>query len=272
MKSTLVAQPETVSPPEQGAFARGDLEDAKRARAAIPKARAAARASSIILLGTSFKTSSLAFREALAVRLSRESSRLPRLSGVKEYAQLRHLQQNRDSHRHRLGEHGRARAARVAVQNARDEAELGLRPQGRGRHSPSLPRGLRARLDGARRGADTLPGQGRRRGREDVEVFSGQPLGSLRRLRERGQARKGDPQAAGRVGELDGPALRPWDALSSPTECPPHRHRKDHEAGRQPARRREALRRDEEGVAPILLARHARLARGPERSPRGATS
>ena len=88
MKSTLVAQAETVSPPEQGSFARGNLDDAKRGRAAIPKARTAARASSIILLGTSFKTSSLAFREALAVRLSRESSRLPRLSGVKEYAQL----------------------------------------------------------------------------------------------------------------------------------------------------------------------------------------
>ncbi len=88
MKSTLVAQPETVSPPEQDDFARENPDDAKRARAAIPKARAAARVSSIILMGTSFKTSSLAFREALAARLSRESSRLPRLSGIKEYAQL----------------------------------------------------------------------------------------------------------------------------------------------------------------------------------------
>ena len=88
MKSTLVEQPETVSPPKQGSSARENLDDANRARAAVPKARAAARASSIILLGTSFKTSSLAFREALAARLSRESSKLPRLSGVKEYAQL----------------------------------------------------------------------------------------------------------------------------------------------------------------------------------------
>ncbi|MGH9920092.1 MAG: glutamyl-tRNA reductase, partial [Nitrososphaerales archaeon] len=48
----------------------------------------ATKASSIILVGTSFKTSSLAFREALAARLSRESAKLIRLSGVKECAQL----------------------------------------------------------------------------------------------------------------------------------------------------------------------------------------
>jgi glutamyl-tRNA reductase len=88
LKSTLVAQPETVSPQEQRGLGRDDSDGTKRTGAATSKASTAARASSIILVGTSFKTSSLAFREALAVRLSRESAKLPRLSGVKEHAEL----------------------------------------------------------------------------------------------------------------------------------------------------------------------------------------
>jgi glutamyl-tRNA reductase len=57
--------------------------------AANPKTRPSpTKASSIVLVGTSFKTSSLPFREALARRLARDSERLPLLPGVKEYAQL----------------------------------------------------------------------------------------------------------------------------------------------------------------------------------------
>ena len=88
MKSTLVAQPETVSIPGQRGFGGGGTDDAKGAREAVSKTSTAGRVSSIILVGTSFKTSSLAFREALARRLSRESAKLPRLSGIKEFAQL----------------------------------------------------------------------------------------------------------------------------------------------------------------------------------------
>jgi glutamyl-tRNA reductase len=88
LKSTLVAQPETVSITGQRGFGRGDTDDAKGARATVSKTSPAARASSIILIGTSFKTSSLAFREALAGRLSRDSAKLPRMPGIKEYAQL----------------------------------------------------------------------------------------------------------------------------------------------------------------------------------------
>jgi len=87
LKSTLVEQPETVSLPQRAGFV-GDLEVGRRSKAGIAKLSGATRASSIILVGTSFKTSSLSFRESLAARLSRESGRLPRLSGVKEYAQL----------------------------------------------------------------------------------------------------------------------------------------------------------------------------------------
>lgn len=85
MKSALVAQPEAISLPEQRAFAGGDPKGARRA---VSKTSPAAKASTIILVGTSFKTSSLDFREALAGRLSRESARLTRLSGVTEHAQL----------------------------------------------------------------------------------------------------------------------------------------------------------------------------------------
>jgi len=88
LKSTLVAQPESVSLPTQRVSEGVGAADAKSARTAVSKSSTTARASSIILVGTSFKTSSLAFREALAGRLSRESARLPRLSGIKEYAQL----------------------------------------------------------------------------------------------------------------------------------------------------------------------------------------
>lgn len=88
MKSTLVAEPETVSPAEEGVFGRGDSEGGKMTRAGTQKLSTATKASSIVLVGTSFKTSSLAFREALAARLSRESTKLLRLPGVREYAQL----------------------------------------------------------------------------------------------------------------------------------------------------------------------------------------
>jgi glutamyl-tRNA reductase len=88
LKSTLVAPPETVSLPRLAGHEGDGPEGGRKARARTAKPSAATRASSIILVGTSFKTSSLAFREALAARLSRESAKLPRLSGVKEYAQL----------------------------------------------------------------------------------------------------------------------------------------------------------------------------------------
>jgi glutamyl-tRNA reductase len=88
LKSTLVAKPETVSLPDQGSFGRSDSTDGKRTRARMAKPTAATKASSIILVGTSFKTSSLAFREALARRLARESAQLSQLPGVKEYAHL----------------------------------------------------------------------------------------------------------------------------------------------------------------------------------------
>lgn len=80
MESTLVAQRETVSLP-----ARRDRRAAAQTKT---KPSVQAKASSIVLVGTSFKTSSLPFREALARRLVRDSEELPRLRGVKEYAQL----------------------------------------------------------------------------------------------------------------------------------------------------------------------------------------
>jgi glutamyl-tRNA reductase len=80
LKSTLVAQPESVPLP-----VRGDGQIAARAKT---KPSASTKASSVVLVGTSFKTSSLPFREALARRLSRDSEKLLRLPGVKEYAQL----------------------------------------------------------------------------------------------------------------------------------------------------------------------------------------
>lgn len=88
MKSTLVARPETVSIPEPRTLGAGSLEHTKSAKGSVSRASASARASSIVLVGTSFKTSSLAFREGMARRLLRESDKLLRLQGVKEYAQL----------------------------------------------------------------------------------------------------------------------------------------------------------------------------------------
>jgi len=88
LKSTLVAQPETeaVSLPQQDAPGAGDR--GIKTRAGVERHPRGIRASSVILVGTSFKTSSLAFRESLAGRLSRESGSISRLSGVKEHAQL----------------------------------------------------------------------------------------------------------------------------------------------------------------------------------------
>ncbi|HVC26706.1 MAG TPA: glutamyl-tRNA reductase [Nitrososphaerales archaeon] len=88
MKSTLVAQPETFSLPRPRGLGGGDSDVAKNIRSEVSDTSATARVSSIVLVGTSFKTSSLAFREALAGRLSRESAKLSRLQGAKEYAQL----------------------------------------------------------------------------------------------------------------------------------------------------------------------------------------
>ncbi len=89
MKSTLVAQPATLSiPPEKRGLGRGDSDVPKSKKSATSKTSSAARASSIILIGSSFKTSSLAFREALAARLSKNSTKLRREPGVLEYAQL----------------------------------------------------------------------------------------------------------------------------------------------------------------------------------------
>jgi len=85
LKSTLVAPPESVSLPEKRDSERrdGDGVTPSKTRPSPP-----AKASSIILVGTSFKTSSLTFREALARRISHDSERLSGLPGVKEYAQL----------------------------------------------------------------------------------------------------------------------------------------------------------------------------------------
>ena len=88
MKSTLVAQPAMISPPERRSFDTTGSETRKPRRPSIQKTSPAQRATSVILVGTSFKTSSLVFREALAERLSRESTKLRRLSGAREFAHL----------------------------------------------------------------------------------------------------------------------------------------------------------------------------------------
>lgn len=72
MKPTLVAEPETVS---------------FRGKAPAWKSSSPG-GTSLLLVGTSFKTSTLAFREALARRLQREAGELPRVLRAKEYAQL----------------------------------------------------------------------------------------------------------------------------------------------------------------------------------------
>jgi glutamyl-tRNA reductase len=72
LEPALVAQPEKVS-------FRGNATEWKQSSQA---------GTSLLLVGTSFKTSTLAFREALARRLGRESGTLPRVLGAKEYAQL----------------------------------------------------------------------------------------------------------------------------------------------------------------------------------------
>ncbi len=88
MKSALVEQPVTLSNPEPSA-ARTDSDDSKRKRAAVSNPSGGIKkSSSIFLIGASYKTSSVAFREALAERLSRESAELRRIAGAKEYADL----------------------------------------------------------------------------------------------------------------------------------------------------------------------------------------
>jgi len=82
LKSTLVAQPATLSPREGTGSRTQKRERPSSQRTSVKKA------SSVILVGTSFKTSSLAFREALAERLARESPKLRRVSGATEFAQL----------------------------------------------------------------------------------------------------------------------------------------------------------------------------------------
>jgi glutamyl-tRNA reductase len=88
LKSTLVAQPATTSLPEKGSFDITGTETRKPRKTTSSKASTAQKASSVILIGTSFKTSSLAFREALAERLSRESTKLRGILGARELAQL----------------------------------------------------------------------------------------------------------------------------------------------------------------------------------------
>jgi glutamyl-tRNA reductase len=88
LKSTLVAQPATLSMSDQKGLGRNDSNVPKSRKTASPEASSAGRASSIVLFGSSFKTSSLTFREALAARLATSSSKLRRQPGVKEYAQL----------------------------------------------------------------------------------------------------------------------------------------------------------------------------------------
>jgi glutamyl-tRNA reductase len=88
LKSTLVAQPETFFPADERDFRRGEPGEARRPNSTVVRRAAATKASSIILVGTSFKTSSIAFREALARRLSRGSAKLASLEGVKESARL----------------------------------------------------------------------------------------------------------------------------------------------------------------------------------------
>jgi glutamyl-tRNA reductase len=82
LKSTLVAQPATLSLRDSTGSGTQRRERSSSQRTSVK------RASSVILVGTSFKTSSLAFREALAERLARESPKLRRLSGATEFAQL----------------------------------------------------------------------------------------------------------------------------------------------------------------------------------------
>lgn len=74
MKSTLVEEPEK-SPVDEGASWTHDYPGARTA-------------SSISLVGTSFKTSSLAFREGLAMRLPEDLADLARLCGATECGQL----------------------------------------------------------------------------------------------------------------------------------------------------------------------------------------
>ncbi len=84
MKSTLVEQPETPSPSE-GRSSEAKDDPALRGNSSR---RGATRTSSVILFGTSFKTSPLAFREGLISRLDRDSAKLPKVLAVREYAQL----------------------------------------------------------------------------------------------------------------------------------------------------------------------------------------
>jgi glutamyl-tRNA reductase len=87
LKSTLVAQPATFPVPERKDFGIRD-HDAPKNKPAASKPSSVARSSSIMLIGSSFKTSSLGFREAMVARLSRDSAKLRRRAGVREYAQL----------------------------------------------------------------------------------------------------------------------------------------------------------------------------------------
>lgn len=76
MKSTLVVQPKPAT------LTRGTKTRPSEAPATAP------RSPSVVLFGTSFKTSSLSFREALASRIDEYSSELPSMLASSEYAQL----------------------------------------------------------------------------------------------------------------------------------------------------------------------------------------
>ena len=87
LKSGLVAERAVLSLAETEGHAF-DSGQSRGKLAPIPGVSSAARVSSIVLVGASFKTCTLPFREALAERLSRDASRFRRKSGVREFAQL----------------------------------------------------------------------------------------------------------------------------------------------------------------------------------------
>jgi glutamyl-tRNA reductase len=89
LKSNLVASPATIAKSEaKGGGGRPDYGISRRTRGATPASAKPKAEPSIMLVGASFKTSSLAFRERLAKRLSGDSEKLRRMSGVREYAEL----------------------------------------------------------------------------------------------------------------------------------------------------------------------------------------
>ncbi|MDA4117592.1 MAG: glutamyl-tRNA reductase [Thaumarchaeota archaeon] len=91
MKSNLGVSSATIakSVPRDGDVSITDYGNSKRTRdeTSAHKGKKATE-SSILLVGASFKTSSLAFRERLAKKVSRDAEKLRRMPGMKEYAEL----------------------------------------------------------------------------------------------------------------------------------------------------------------------------------------